>query len=282
VNILVWPVDGSWLTAFIHGRHRYLVPVDDTPYRARTSRWPYSAVAVRPDEVATADVDVVVLQRPEEHALARAWLGERNVPTVYVEHNAPTAVTRHPMADRDDLRLVHVARFNELVWDTGATRTTVIEPGIVPPAARYSGDLERVAVVSTVGTDLVDRFTPVAPLDVFGPGTDALTDRLARRRLYLHPTRRPSPGPSLIEAMMMGMPVVALAGTDTGRPVPEDTGIVSTRLDDLVDAAQWLIKDPDAAHRIGWAGRAAAMERYDLDRFLFDWDRLLEEACASR
>ena len=28
VNILVWHVHGSWMTAFIHGRHRYLVPVD--------------------------------------------------------------------------------------------------------------------------------------------------------------------------------------------------------------------------------------------------------------
>jgi hypothetical protein len=302
------------MTAFIHGRHRYLVPVDPgrSPYglgRARTYRWPYSAVEVRPDELATTDVDVVVAQRPEELALARAWLGDRNLPTIYVEHNTPKGdvpFTRHPMADRDDLRLVHVTHFNELFWDNGSTRTTVIEHGIVPPTAEYTGELDRVAIVTNepvrrgrvTGTDLIGRFGSVAPLDVFGMGTaalpaalgrdgDAVTvyntaqaelhDLIARRRLYLHLTRWTSLGLSLIEAMMIGMPVVALGTTEVHRAVPEGAGIVSTRVDDLVDAAHWLIKDPDAAHRIGHAGRKAATERYDLDRFLFDWDRLLEE-----
>jgi hypothetical protein len=319
VNILVWHVHGSWMTAFIHGRHRYLVPVDDErgPYglgRARTYRWPYSAVEVTPDELASTDIDVVVLQRPEELPLARAWLGDRNVPTIYVEHNTPKGdvpSTRHPMADRDDVRLVHVTHFNELFWDNGATRTAVIEHGIVPPVAEYSGDLERIAIVTNepvrrgrvTGTDLMGRFGPVAPLDVFGMGTDGLPDALglspdtiatynasqdemhteiARRRLYLHLTRWTSLGLSLIEAMAIGLPVVALATTEVVRAVPEGAGIVSTKVDDLVDAARWLIEDPDAAQRLGQAGSAAAKERYDLDRFLFDWDRLLEETCTSR
>lgn len=319
MNILVWHVHGSWMTAFIHGRHRYLVPVDAErgPYglgRARTYRWPYSAVEVTPDDLATTDVDVVVLQRPEELPLARAWLGDRNVPTIYVEHNTPKGdvpSTRHPMADRDDLRLVHVTHFNELFWDNGGTRTTVIEHGIVPPVAEYSGDLERIAIVTNepvrrgrvTGTDLMGRFGPVAPLDVFGMGTDGLPDvlglpahaiatynasqdemhtEIARRRLYLHLTRWTSLGLSLIEAMAIGLPVVALATTEVVRAVPEGAGIVSTRVDDLVDAARWLIEDPEAAQRLGQAGSAAVKERYDLDRFLFDWDRLLEETCTSR
>jgi hypothetical protein len=319
VNILVWHVHGSWMTAFVHGRHRYLVPVDPgrSPYglgRARTYRWPYAAVEVRPDELATADVDVVVAQRPEELAMARAWLGDRNVPTIYVEHNTPKGdvpFTRHPMADRDDLRLVHVTHFNELFWDNGGTRTTVIEHGIVPPAAKYAGELDRIAVVTNepvrrgrvTGTDLMSRFTPVAPLDVFGMGTEALPaalgpagasvtpfnvaqdelhQHIARRRLYLHLTRWTSLGLSLIEAMFIGLPVVALGTTEVARAVPDGAGIVSTRIDDLVEATRWLIEDPDAGMRIGAAGRAAVSERYDLDRFLFDWDRLLEETCASR
>jgi hypothetical protein len=313
VNILVWHVHGSWMTAFVHGRHRYLVPVEPGrgPYglgRARTYRWPFSAVEVTPDDVATADVDVVVLQRPEELALARRWLGNRNVPTVYVEHNTPKGEvpdTRHPMADRDDLRLVHVTHFNELFWDNGGTRTTVIEHGIVPPAARYTGELDRIAVVTNepvrrgrvTGTDLMGRFAPVAPLDVCGMGTDGLDvpgvtthnlaqndlhELIARRRLYLHLCRWTSLGLSLLEAMAIGLPVVALGTTEVWRAVPPGAGIVSTKVDDLVEAAQWLIKDHDAAVRLGQAGCVAVKERYDLDRFLFDWDRLLEETCASR
>ena len=45
---------------------------------------------------------------------------------------------RHPVADRDDLLLVHVTHFNALFWDAGATPTRVIEHGIVDPGARYT------------------------------------------------------------------------------------------------------------------------------------------------
>ena len=322
MNILVWHVHGAWTTAFVHGRHRYLVPVEvgRGPYgrgRARTYRWPDAAVEVMATELATADVDVVVAQRPEELALAAGWLGGRRVPVVYVEHNTPKGdvpLTRHPMADRDDVRLVHVTHFNELFWDNGGTRTTVIEHGVVPPAAEYTGELARIAVVTNdpvrrgrvTGTDLLGRFGPVAPLDVFGMGVtplaadgaggaagavtpyddvpqDEMHQLIARRRLYLHLCRWTSLGLSLIEAMMIGLPVVALATTESVRAVPADAGILSTRVDDLVDAARWLIDDPGAARRIGKAGRVAVHDRYGLDRFLDDWDRLLEEeTCASR
>jgi hypothetical protein len=310
-------VHGAWTTAFVHGKHRYLVPVEvgRGPYgrgRARTYHWPDAAVEVMPTELATAEVDVVVAQRPAELGLAAGWLGGRRVPTVYVEHNTPKGdvpFTRHPMADRDDVRLVHVTHFNELFWDNGTTRTAVIEHGVVPPAAEYSGDLAHIAVVTNepvrrgrvTGTDLFGRFAKVAPLDVFGMGVAALESGcdaitayddvpqhemhrlIARRRLYAHLCRWTSLGLSLIEAMLIGLPVVVLATTESVRAVPPGAGIVSTSVDDLVDAARWLMDDPDAARRLGAAGRLAAGSRYGLDRFLGDWDRLLEEeTCASR
>ncbi|MFG3709276.1 glycosyltransferase, partial [Micromonospora sp. NPDC047670] len=201
-------------------------------------------------------------------------------------------------------------------WDTGATRTTVIEHGIVPPAVEYTGELERLAVVTNepvrrwrvTGTDLLPRFAEIAPLDVFGMGVAGLPDALAatgapglpvtgyddlpqarmhvevaRRRAYLHLCRWTSLGLSLIEAMSMGMPVIALATTEAVDAVPADAGVLSTRVDTLVEAARWLMTDRDAASRLGSRGREVAKERFGLDRFLADWDRLMEEeTCGSR
>ncbi|MEJ3744754.1 glycosyltransferase [Actinomycetes bacterium KLBMP 9797] len=314
MNILLWHVHGSWTTAFVHGKHRYLVPVtpDRGPYglgRARTYPWPDSVTEVPVPRLPDEEIDVVVLQRPAEVAIVDALLGPE-VPRVYVEHNTPKGdvpETRHPMADRDDLTIVHVTHFNDLFWDTGGTRTAVIEHGIVPPTSSYSGELARLAVVTNepvrrgrvTGTDLMPRFTPVAPLDVYGMGVSTLDlpgvtvhedlpqarmhAEIARRRAYLHLCRWTSLGLSLIEAMAMGLPVVALATTEAVAAVPPDAGVLSTRVDTLVDAARWLMEEPDAARRLGDRARAAAAERYGLDRFLADWDRLLEELpCASR
>jgi Glycosyl transferases group 1 len=308
VNILLWHVHGSWTTAFVQGKHRYLVPINAARDawgrgRAQTYPWPESVEEVGPE--AFGEADVVILQRPGELELAPP-----GIPRIYVEHNTPKGDvpnSRHPMADRDDLVIVHVTHFNDLFWDVGGTRTAVIEHGVVEPGPRWTGELERLAVVTNepvrrgrvTGTDLFGRFAAVAPLDVFGMGVAGLAgDRItayddppqarmhaevARRRAYLHLCRWTSLGLSLIEAMQMGMPVLALATTEAIAAVPPDAGVLATRVDTLVEAARWLIDEPDEARRLGARARRTALTRYGLDRFLADWDRLMEEeTCASR
>jgi glycosyltransferase involved in cell wall biosynthesis len=95
--------------------------------------------------------------------------------------------------------------------------------------------------------------------------------------VYLHPVRWTSLGLSLIEAMQLGLPVVALATTAVPEAVPPEAGVVSNDPDVITAALQHLHADPEEARRLGKAGRAAALERFGLDRFLDDWDRLLKE-----
>jgi len=312
VRILLWHVHGSWTTAFVHGEHDYLVPVvagrgPEGRGRAQTYVWPEQAREVSATEAAEADVDVIVLQRPEElDGLAERWLGGRrpgrDLPAVYVEHNAPQgriADMRHHAADRSDLTLVHVTYFNDLFWDAGSTATRVIEHGIVDPGYRYTGELERSAVVvnearrrgRVTGTDLLERLSSEVPMDLFGIDAAAvggiddvrqedLHDEMARRRVYLHPIRWTSLGLSLIEAMQIGMPVVALATTEVPEAVPAEAGVVSTRVDELRSGLRRFVAEPEEARARGVAAREAALARYGLRRFLADWDDLLEEVAT--
>jgi Glycosyl transferases group 1 len=311
MRVFIWHVHGSYTTSLVQGRHEYLLPTlpdrgPDGLGRARTWDWPRSAIEVTPAEAAEADVDVVVLQRPHELELAERWLGGRrpgrDVPAVYLEHTSPQgriADMRHPAADRPELTLVHVTHFNALFWDAGRTPARVIEHGIVDPGYRYSGELPRAAVVinepgrrgRVTGTDLLARLNGDVPLDLFGIGARALGgvenlpqerlhDEIARRRVYLHPIRWTSLGLSLLEAMHLGMPVVALATTEVAEAVPPEAGVVSNRLDTLHEALRRLVRDPEEARERGLAARRAARSRYGLERFLADWDALLEEVAA--
>ncbi|MGY1914895.1 glycosyltransferase [Blastococcus sp. SYSU DS0973] len=323
MNILLWHVHGSWTTAFVQGRHRYLLPVTpdrgrDGLGRARTWDWPASAREVTPAQLRDEQVDVVVLQRMRDLELVREWLGRkpgRDLPAVFLEHNAPglepgdgpVPHTRHPMADQAEIPIAHVTFFNELFYDNGRAPTTVIEHGIVDPGERYTGELARAAVVTnepvrrgrTVGADLLPGLAEVAPVDVFGMGLAGLHERygldpdrvalhddppqaamhaeLARRRVYVHPVRWTSLGLSLLEAMHLGLPVVGLATTEATEAVPAEAGVLSTRPDRLWAAVREFVHDEDAARLAGKAARAAALERYGLDRFLRNWDALLEE-----
>lgn len=315
MRLLLWHVHGSWTTAFVQGVHEYFVPVlpqrtPDGRGRARTWDWPESVRELAPEQLRDLQLDAVLLQRPHELELAERWLGRRpgiDLPTVYVEHNAPQgriAEMRHPLADRRELTLVHVTHFNDLFWDAGTTPTRVIEHGIVDPGYRYTGELARSAVVinearrraRVTGTDLIERFAQEAPIDVFGMDAAALGngsvaaiedvpqaqlhEQMARRRLYLHPIRWTSLGLSLIEAMHLGMPVVALATTEAPDAVPPQAGVVSTRVEVLRRAIRELLANRERAEQAGRAAREAALERYGLGRFLADWDELLGEVCA--
>jgi glycosyltransferase involved in cell wall biosynthesis len=318
VKILLWHVHGSWTTAFVQGRHEYLLPVvpdrgPDGLGRARTWDWPAAAREVTPEQLRDEDVDVVVLQRVRDLELVGEWLGRepgRDLPAVFLEHNAPDGAvpdTRHPLADRDDIPIAHVTHFNRLFYDNGRAPTTVIEHGIVDPGERYTGELERAAVVVNepvrrgryTGGDLLPGLAAAAPLDVFGmglaglhaaygldpsrvalhedPPQAAMHAELARRRVYVHPVRWTSLGLSLLEAMHLGMPVVGVAATEAVEAVPREAGVLSTRPERLEEAVRYFLAEPDAARLAGKAARAAAIERYGLARFLADWDRLLGE-----
>ena len=306
MRILLWHVHGSWTTSFVQGPHDYLVPVlpdrgPDGRGRAQTWEWPSSVVEMSPQELRSTDFDVVILQRPEELSLAERWLPGRRIGSdfaaVYLEHNAPQGRINemdHPAKDRSDMTVVHVTHFNRLFWDSGSTRSTVIEHGILDPGYRYSGELQRVAVAinepvrraRVTGTDLLDRFGRVAPLDLFGMGVSELGgvenlpqarlhDEMARRRAYLHPIRWTSLGLSLLEAMHLGMPVVALATTEAPEAVPPDAGKVSNKIEVLEGAIRRLMNEPEHAREMGRAAREAALSRYGLKRFLDEWDELL-------
>lgn len=280
--------------------------------RAQTWHWPARAVEVPHDELGDSEFDVVLLQRPHELELAERWTGRRpgrDVPAVYVEHNTPggdVPYTRHPLADQRNIPIVHVTHFNRLFWDCGDAPTDVVEHGIIDPGHRYSGEWARAAVAindpvrrgRAVGTDLLPLLARTAALDLFGmrvhqvqDALDIPRDRLrtfedlpqermhqemARRRVYVHTARWTSLGLSLLEAMHLGMPVVALASTEVVAAVPPEAGVVSTRPDELAAATWRFVHDPSEARAVGAAARDAALSRYGLGRFLADWDARLD------
>ena len=255
MRILIWHLHGSWMTSFVQGPHDYLVPVtpDRGPFglgRARTWDWPASVVEVTPPQLRDTPVDMVVLQRPEELALAADWLGRvpgRDVPAVYVEHDTPTgpaAGTPHPMAGTEGIMIVHVTQFNARYWDCGRSPVAVIEHGIADPGARWTGEVARAAVVindpltrgRTVGTDLLAGFARHAPLDVFGMRVTGLGRAQGMTAGAVPRIRGSAPGPAAR---------AAAPATGLRAPVPLDVA--------------WAI--PDRGHVPRHAGGGARRHR---------------------
>jgi glycosyltransferase involved in cell wall biosynthesis len=236
-----------------------------------------------------------------EHDTPRRTPADASLPDQVV----PDSV--HFLHERTDIPVVHVTYFNDLFWDCGRAPAMVIEHGVVDPGYRYRGDWPRAGVVindplrrgRVAGTDLLPELAAAVPLDLFGMNVldvpqrlgvppeamwtfedlpqDRMHAELARRRVYLHPYRWTSLGLALIEAMMLGLPIVALATTEAVEAVPPEAGVLSTRVATLASAARDLAADPPRARQMGKQARAFAAERYGLPRFVRDWNRLLTE-----
>lgn len=254
-------------------------------------------------------VDVVILQSLTE---LDDWVAQRTfhglefddgATCVFLEHDPPRDLTApvHPASGMKDVSVVvHVTEHNRLLWQTAGVPSTVVEHGVPTPRPQYTGEAQRATVVINeplarewaVGWDIVQELRARGlPVDLVGGGTefldgmgylpqDDLHRRMAAGAVYLHPFRWTSLGLTLIEAMHMGIPVVAL-GTGAVPDVLQTGGGVATQdVNGLFDQCRQLLDDEARAREIGDAGRAAAAQRFGLDRFLRGWMSVLDTVTA--
>lgn len=307
LRILIWHIHGSYLNTLARIEHDWYLPTkpgrpEGYGGRGPTFDLPNYVREVDYEQVRDLDLDLVIYQTPKnyfEDGPAILSPAQRRLPAIYLEHNTPRpdpVATRHPIDDRN-LLLVHVTNYNRLMWDNGCTPTTVIEHSVgLDPALRYRGDLAcGITVINAMprrpritGYDLFLKAAQFVPLVASGMGTDtpdfgasglgdipyrALHQRIAAYRFLFSPIRYTSLPLAVVEAMTIGMPVVALATTELPSVIQDGvTGYLSNNLDTLIARMRELLDDPGQARRLGDNARRMALERFGLDRFRRDWN----------
>jgi glycosyltransferase involved in cell wall biosynthesis len=306
LRILTWHVHGNYLYYLTQVPHEWWLVTDAarSPHHSgRVGNLPWGANVheVPVEQVRDTAFDAVLFQSraawdDEQHRILSD--AQRRGPRIYLEHDPPQAHptdTRH-WVDDPDVLLVHVTPFNALMWDSGRSPVRVIEHGVrLLQSAQYRGDVASGLVVVNnldrrgrrLGADVYRTVAEQVPLVLVGMGSERcggagevpnheLPARMAAHRFLFNPIRYTSLGLAVVEAMMVGVPVVALATTEVAGVLRNgDNGIVDTRLERLVDAMRALLADPAQARAIGEAGRRTANERFHIDRFVADWDAAL-------
>jgi hypothetical protein len=313
LNILTWHVHGTYLNNLCQVEHNWYLPVKPgrpAGYggKGATFDWPEWVHEVPAEEVKHLDLDLVLYQSvanytEDQYEILSAE--QRRLPRIYLEHNVPrphAVATQHPVDDPEVL-LVHVTHYNRLMWDAGRTPTAVVEHGVrVPAGVRYTGEIERGLVVVNgmqnrariTGHDLVLGLRGRVPLDLIGMQTEELGGLgdiphrelhaiEARYRFFWHPIRYTSLALAMLEAMMIGMPVLCFAVTEHPRVIQDGVnGFISCDLDELVERMRTLLRDPGLATELGRRGRQVAEERYNIRRFAHDWDEVLRATAGVR
>ncbi len=302
LRILTWHVHGNYLYYLTQVPHDFYLVTDAARSshhggRSGTLPWGENVHEAPVERIAGMSFDVLLFQsrdawQREQHELLTP--AQRALPRIYLEHDPPQehpTDTRHWVDDRE-LLLVHVTPFNALMWDSGATPVRVIEHGVLPLADDcYRGEIARGLVVVNnidrrgrrLGADIFEQVRREVPLTLIGMGAEraggsgevahhALPGVMASHRFFFNPIRYTSLGLAIIEAMMVGMPIVGLATTELVTVIRNgENGCIDTRIDRLVDAMQQLIRYPQEARRLGDAARRTALDRFNIGRFVADW-----------
>lgn len=313
MRILTWHIHGSYLYYLTQAPHEFYLPVKPGKPEGYGGRlagfdWGDNVHDIPAEEVRHHSFDCIVFQSRRNYLQDQYEIlsdTQRQLPRLYLEHDPPRehpTDTQHSVDDPNIL-LVHVTHFNHLMWDSGRTPTCVIEHGVlVPETVCYTGELPRGLVVANglrsrgrrLGADVFQQVRQSVPLDLVGMDAKSLSGLgevphaklpafQAQYRFFFHPVRYTSLGLAVCEAMMVGLPIVGLATTELATVIENGiSGYVDTNIDRLIERMQELIADPAMAQQLGATAREQARSRFNIQRFIQDWNVAFERAVSQR
>ena len=308
LRVFTWHIHGSYLYYLSQAPCIFIIPEKNPAedgYWGRTPAYPWgdNVISVPAGEVKDLEFDCILFQHKKNYLHDQYEIlteEQRSLPRIYVEHDPPREIptdTKHVM-DEPDGMLVHVTHFNELMYNNNRTPTTVVPHGvIVDPSVQYTGEIDRGIVVINnlhkrgrrLGIDVFERVRKEIPLDLVGIAAEQLggigevnnrelAELTAKYRFFFNPIRYTSLGLAICEAMMIGCPIVGLATTEMPDTITNDySGYVSTNIDFLIDRMKKLLDDPGKAMQLGRGAKETALEKFNIERFVYDWMKVFEK-----
>ena len=302
-RIFTWHIHGNYLWYLSQANCDFYIPFkpgSPAGYVGRGTSFPFgeNVHEIPAAQVHQHEFDCVLFQTRKNYTQDQYEIfsdAQLALPSVYLEHDPPQEHPTDQMHWYDDPNglLVHVTAFNALMWNSGKTPTRVIDHGVLAPRyVRYTGEIERgIVVVNNLrsrgrrtGEDIFRQARERVPLDLVGIAAEELGGIGAianikllafesHYRFFFNPIRYTSLGLAVCEAMSIGMPIIGLATTEMATAIDNGvTGFIDTNLDTLIERANDLLRDPNLARYLGERARLYALERFNINRFVREWE----------
>lgn len=305
IKIFTWHIHGSYLYYLSQCNFEIYIPLSEKKqegYIGRGTTFPFgkNVIEVPVAHAKSLSFDCILFQTAQNYLKDQYEIlsaEQRELPAIYLEHDPPLQVPTdtHHVVNSNRVTLVHVTHYNKLMWDNNETPATVIDHGVMVPPVTYTGEIEKGIVVINnlsergrrLGADIFLEISKHVPLDLIGMGTEdigglgevlhpQLPQFISRYRFFFNPIRYTSLGLAILEAMMIGVPIVALATTEMTTVIRDgESGIIHTDIDYLVGRMKELLQNQPLAQQLGEAGKRIANERFNIERFRNDWQNLV-------
>lgn len=311
MKIFTWHIHGSYLYYLSQGNYQLFIPVNKEKtegYYGRGETFPFgdNVIEVPEELVKDMDFDLILFQTDDNYLIDQYKTlspMQRMLPRIYLEHDPPwdhPTNAKHPVND-PEVVIVHVTHFNKLMWDTHGIRSTVIEHGVsVPDITKPVEKIDRGIVVINnlptrgrlLGADLFEEVSKELPIDLVGMGAEAygigevlhpqLPAFISKYRFFFNPIRYTSLGLAVCEAMMLGLPIVALATTEMSVTIKNgENGFIHTDISYLIEKMKYLLENPEKAAEMGENAKATAQSKFNINRFADEWTDLFSSTIRN-
>lgn len=313
LNILTCPTHESWESNLARTGHQFYAfrhqSVKDWNYAYRSL--PNNYTLLNPDKgfaqlPPDIDFDLVFVQnRFGQFQLLKSIADTLQVPLVTIEHTQP-----HPdwpehyihqiRQMRGDVN-VFISEYSRKLWGWGEDEAIVIHHGIDTECFSPDEATPRERHCLSVVNDWVNRdvfcgfyfwaeATKDLPVAVLGatPGLSQpasslkdLADAYRQSQIFVN-TSLASPIPTaLLEAMASGCCCVSTATA----MIPEiiqhgQNGMLATTPSEMREVLVSLLDNPEECRRLGEAARQTIIDRFHLNRFVDDWNKVFEYAAG--
>jgi glycosyltransferase involved in cell wall biosynthesis len=307
-KIFTWHIHGSYLYYLSQGDFDIYIPVNDKKdegYYGRGLTFPFGPNIIEIDisDVREADFDLILFQTDKNYLVDQYEIlssQQRKLPRIFLKHDPPPPDNKIVVTDQE-IMIVHVTWFNKLMWDNNELDSRVIMHGVTDNGHKWNGKKEKGIMAinnmslrgRVLGLDIFRRTLKEVPVEIVGMGNDDLggsevlhpylTDYISDYRFYFNPVRYSSFPLAVCEAMMTGMPVVALATTELPTVIKDGiNGFIHTDPEYLISKMKMLINDYETAALIGKNARKTAEETFGIKRFINDWNTVFEEVICTK
>ncbi len=301
-KIFTWHIHGSYLFYLSQGNYDIYIPINeklDEGYYGRGLTFPFgdNVIEVNASEVKNLDFDIILYQTDQNYLIDQYEIlssEQRKLPRIFLKHD--TSVKGEEIVVDDPLVLiVHVTHFNNLMWNNRGIKSVVIRHGVTDNGCLWNGNLDKgITAVNhlsqrgrLLGADIFNKVREFVPIDILGMANEELggfevlhpylPEYMSNYRFYFNPSRVSSLPLSFCEAMMIGMPVVALATTELPLIIKDGfNGFIHNDPWYLIGKMKQLIDDKELADELGKNSRNTALELFGVQRFIDEWNTAFE------
>lgn len=308
-KIFTWHIHGSYLFYLSQGNYDIYIPVTkdrDEGYYGRGLTFPFgpNVIEVQANKIRDLEFDLILFQTDKNYQHDQYSIlseEQRKLPRIFLKHDPPPSLNSPLIVDDPDVMVVHVTDFNKLMWDNHGLKSTVIQHGVTDNGYLWNGHLQKGIVVinnlsargRNLGTDVFDLVNSQLPVDIIGMGTEdlggkevlhpCLPEYIANYRFFLNPIRYSSMPLSLCEAMMAGLPVIALSVTELPSVIRDgENGFIHNDPNYLISKMKLLIEDFELAKKLSENSRYTALQKFSIKRFINEWTNVFDEVTQRK